>query len=230
GWTIHGVVRSRITLDKFGVSFGEAPVRGEVPPTQTVRATVHIPFKKLQAKFDPMAISVQVLQQKDRQNEFDVVIAPNSNLPAGPFDFSLPIDLVGEDGEKIPGISRDVSGTMQNEVRLIPAKIFLGSKPIGSTAEGEIVLQPPDKVQLVVEQIETDSSDVEIEPVSIEGFPPARTYRIKQKIAKAGDQVSQVGFVIRKEGHPPMKVTMEVCYRGEVIEPDRQISAQRKVP
>jgi uncharacterized protein DUF1573 len=221
-WNLHGLVKSRVTLDKFGVSFGEQPIKGENPPAQTVLATTHVPYRKLEPSFNSRILSVQVVPQRDQQNQVALIVPPNPSLPAGPFTSDLTLVVIGEAGERLPGVTIPVSGIMQNEIRLLPARVVLGSNPLGSKAEAHVVLQKPDNTKVSVEQIEIDSPDVDIELVSVEGLPSGRTYRVRQKITKLGDQLSQVRFIVRKENQQPMKVIMEVCYRGEVTEQEGQ--------
>jgi len=119
---------------------------------------------------------------------------------------------------------------MQNEIRLLPARIVLGSKPVGITAEAHLVLQGANSISAVVEHIEIDDPDVEIQLASIEALPQGRTYLVRQKITKLCEHVSQVCFSARKANQTPTKVQVEICYRGEQTEKDIRKDAERKAP
>src|SRR5258708_30912428 len=57
-WRVHGVIKSRVTLDSPTVHFGERPILGHPPVVRKVRATVHIPNEGLEVIVDPKAATV----------------------------------------------------------------------------------------------------------------------------------------------------------------------------
>lgn len=215
GWALHGSVRSRITLSTTTLDFGESPVQGEPSPVQKVVAKAHVPSRGLEARTSSRSVTCQVSRVGTTPDTFEVAIAPQSTLPPGSFSANVIIDLITPSGERLPGVTLPVLGQVQPEVRPLPARLLLGSRPVGETVNGVVVLQAPVGAEVAVEQIETDSADVNVEPVAIDGSPAGRTFRVTQRVVKEGDQASTVCFRIRKSGGRPQSVQMEVCYRGE---------------
>lgn len=214
GWTLHGIVKSRITLDTLSVDFREVPVRGETPAARKVLATVHIPFDRLEATTDPRVATVKVERHKSCVNIFELTVSWNPSLPVGQFQSLADIDVLNPAGERHHAAKLPISGRMQPEVRLLPSRLILGSKPIGGKLEAVVVIQAPADVALVMEHIETDSRDLQVESVAIEGVPQGRAYKVIQTVRNEGDQSNLVKFFIESKVFK-MPLEMQVCYRGE---------------
>jgi hypothetical protein len=105
-------------------------------------------------------------------------------------------------------------GTVQPEVRPLPARLLLGPKEVGQTAEAIVVLQGLPGVELTVDHVEADSEDVQVQMTTVNGIPEGRAFLVTQRISKKGDQCSIVRFSIRKKDAPIANVPMEVCYYG----------------
>ncbi len=215
GWLMRGIVRSRVTLDTAFVQFGEEPVQDQPPASRKLVATVHVPAERLEATVDPPMATVEVIRRTSSPARFDLSVTPQPALPPGSFQGNLVLNLRSAGGERLPGLTVPVAGNVQPAVRALPARLLLGSKPLGQVAEATVVLQAPATSEYVVDHIETDSPDVHVEPVRVEGAPPGRAFRVTQQVTKEGDQTSTVRFVIRKSGRVPVPLTMDVCYRGE---------------
>jgi hypothetical protein len=214
GWRLHGISKSRITLDTLSVDFGEAPVRGKTPVQRKVLATVHLPVDRLDVTTDPSVAKVKVERHKTSANTFELAVFWNASLPVGPFKSQAVIDVISPAGERLRGTKLPIAGRMQPEVRLLPSRLILGSKPIGEKLEAVVVIQAPPDVAIKVDHIETDSRDLHIEPVAIEGLPSGRAYKVVQKVRKAGDQSGLAKF-FTKSDRPSAPMEMQVCYRGE---------------
>jgi hypothetical protein len=213
GWQLHGLVRSRITLDNLAVHFGEAPVHGQASVPYRVLAKVHVATEKLEITVHPDLALVQVRRRDDDPSQFEISVAPRSDLPVGRFEGRVKIDLLTPSGDRLSGISLPIEGQVQSEIRPLPARLLLGSGALGKSLEGFVVLQVPSGMEMVVKQIETESADVQVEWVTMNGSPDGRTFRITQQISKEGDQSSIVHFTV-SNGNSRIKVPTEVCYRG----------------
>jgi hypothetical protein len=214
-WVVHGTVKSRVTLNPLYVHFSEMAVQGQAPPRRKVVVTAHVPVDALEAFVNPAIATVEVKRSKDDRSRFELTVAPLPTLPPGPFSCTGTIALQEAGCGRCPAAIFPVEGQMMPEVRPFPAKLLLGSGPIGSTVEGAVVLQAPAEGSVVVESIQIDSPDVHVRPVAVEGMPEGRTYRVTQRVSEAGDHSSVVRFVIRKADGPPQNASMEVWYRGE---------------
>jgi hypothetical protein len=230
GWRVRGVILSRVTLDALSVHFGETPVHGQPTRPQTVLATVHVPAQGLEATVDPKVATVQVSRLPDSDDRYRLAITVQPTLPPGPFKSEVTVTVLTPAGERLPGETLPILGQMQPEVRPLPARMLLGSQPVGETAEAVVVLQAPEGVDVAVERIDAESADVQVEAVTAEGTPAGRAFRVRQQVTKEGDQASTVRFFIRKAGRPAVPVEMQVCYRGMLPEENRPTRAGREQP
>lgn len=215
-WLMHGAVKSRVTLDADFLQFGELPMQGQRSVKRRVVATTHIPTAWLEVRNDQSVVNVQVQRRDD--GRFELSFMPNPRLPAGEFRTDVHVDIVTPVGERFAGVIRPVAGTMQPEVRLLPARVFLGSHPVGSTVYGYVVMQGPAEASFHVDRIETDTMSVFATGSQVNGVAPGCTFRITQMIREFGDHTSTLRFFIGKGAEPPKMVIVEVTYRGEFKE------------
>jgi len=217
GWTMHGLFKSRVTLNVLTVHFGQDVAQGAPPPTRTVLATVHMPFQRLAARLEPPSIgTVDVGRDAVKPDRAEIRITPSNTLPTGPFKGAVVVDVVDMDGNALPGATLPVAGDVQPGARLLPARVILGAHPVGTAAETVVVLQAPADAAWTVDRIETDSADIFVEATTAEGIPTGRAFRVRQKAAREGNQTDTVRFVVRKGGGPPITLPMEVTCLGEL--------------
>ena len=223
GWVVRATLKSRVTLGALNVHFGERIVQGQTPSTRTVAAVAHVPHQRLEVKVEPPETATATLTpDPEHPDRAALRITPASDLRTGPFRAAVLVNVVDPSGEVLPGARLPIAGDVQPEARLLPARVLLGAHPVGTTAEAVVVLQAPPDAAWAVDHIETDSPDVVVEPAAAEGVPAGRTFRVKQRAAKEGDQTDAVRFTLRKAGGPPRVLAMEVSIHGE--------SAQALVP
>jgi hypothetical protein len=215
GWTMHGLFKSRVTLDVPSVHFGQETARGAPSPIRKVVATVHVPFARLVAKLEPPAIgAVSVAPDPGKPDRVEIRITPANTLPTGAFKATVRVDVVDPAGGVAPGALLPIAGDVQPEARLLPARIMLGARPVGTTAEAIVILQAPADAPWTVDHIETDSPDVGAEATTAEGVAAGRAFRVTQRTEREGNQTDTVRFVVRKGGGPPVTLTMEVMCVG----------------
>lgn len=215
GWRLHGVIKSRVTLDTLFLDFGDTAVRGQPPFARKVAAGVHMADARLRMKVVPDLVAVEVRPAEGSANRFDLLLAPRPSLPVGPFECKVHLDLETKDGERLSGVGLPVTGKMQPEVRAIPAQLVFGPRRIGQTAESTVTLQVPKGEDWVVDHIETDAAGVRVEPVAASGMPPGRVFRVRQSITKVGHQSSTIRFFVRKGHGDPVPLAMKVSYDGD---------------
>jgi hypothetical protein len=215
GWKLHGTIVSRVTIEPLAIDFGERPVHGETPVTQKVIATVHVPCQRLEAIVKSEVATATVIPHKDDNSKFEIVLAANPDLPPGKFQADVRLFTVSPNGEKALGVALPVSGIMQPEVRLLPARLILEAKRVGEIAEAVVTLQASPDAKVAVDHIEIDNPDLHVEPVVVEGILFGRAFRVRRKVTKAGEQVGEVRFVIRKPDKKLITLPVQVCCRGE---------------
>ena len=215
GWQLHGLIKSRLTIDSNHLEFGESAAVGEEPFLRKVRVVAHVPVKKLEIETDRDIVTVRATPVASAVNTFELQISPSTKLAAGAFKTSICVDVITETGDRVAGAHLPVSGMMQPEVRVLPARVLLGSRPVGTTAEAVALLQTSNGAALTIESIQVDSKDLHVDSCEVDGVEKGRAFRVIQRISKEGDQASAVHLNVRKGQRPPIRVTVEVWYRGE---------------
>jgi len=214
-WNLQGILRSRVTLDTTQLHFGETAVQGQPAMSRKVIATVQIPFERIEATCDPKVAAVQVSRVENTPDRFEITVSPQPTLKPGPFASELVVSVIAPDGKRFYGSSLPVEGEMQPEVRLLPARLLLPSKKVGETTTGAVVLQAPPDTPIEVKQIDTDSPDVRVEGIQVEGVTQGRAYGVTQRVTREGDLTTVVRFTIRRPGRSDLTLPMEVVTRGE---------------
>jgi hypothetical protein len=153
--------------------------------------------------------------KREAENRFSLSIQPKSDLSIGDFRTDVRIKVVDAHGVVQPGVILPVAGSIQPEVRMLPARVFLGSHTLGNSISTEVLMQVPDGVLAVVEKVETESADVTVSPIEVDGVARGRAYRVTQRIRELGERSSVIRFFIAKHGQAGAPVKVELCYRGE---------------
>jgi hypothetical protein len=214
-WRIEGSIRSRLTLDRLRIHFGESVVVGQPASPIKVEATVHVPVERIVASVVPEIVSIQIARKQDDSSRHQLFITPNQSLPQGDFKADVTLDVELTDGNRVFGATFPVEGVVQPEVRALPARMLLGPKKVGETATGVVVLQVPPNSTVSVEQIETDSDNLHAALTSVEGIAAGRAYRVEFKLTREGEQSAALHFMLRKSDRSSERLRVEVNAFGE---------------
>ncbi|MCI0701588.1 MAG: hypothetical protein L0241_10940 [Planctomycetia bacterium] len=212
GWTIRGVVKSRVSVDGRGITFGDMCGQGGPPVTRTMKATAHVPLAGLEATAPADKATVSVVPAPKRPGGYDVRITPNPNLPLGPFHFAVGLTAELPDGTKHKCVAFAVDGEMRSPVRVVPDPVLLGEHSVGTTAEAVVSIKFPSS-GWSVDRIETERTDTMVTPTSPLDDRP--TYLIRQPVTKPGDSAGQVRFVCRKPNGQLETVSATVRWYGD---------------
>ncbi len=187
---------------------------GEPADPLSVVATVHVPVKRLEVTTADRRVQGGVLPLEGGRR-YAIRFTPDTQaLPPGEFKTTATVHVVTASGERHFGARLPVEGIVRPEASLLPARLMLGAQPVGKSASGTLTLQGPAAGKVVIEQIETNSEDITVTAVPVEGVPKARSWRVTQRVSRAGDQTSTVRFVISRAGKR-MTATVLVTSFGE---------------
>jgi hypothetical protein len=212
GWTVRGVVKSRVSIDGRELAFGDLCGQGE-SATRAMKVTAHVPLAKLEAACPIDVAQVSVIAAKRRPGGYDVRVTPNPELPLGPFRFEVALTATTPDGTKHRCVAFGVAGEMRSPVRITPEPVLLGEHLVGSIAEAVVSVRFP-VAGWSVDRVETERTDTNVTllPDSLNAQP---SYRIAQAISKPGDGTCQVRFVCRKPTGQLETVPATVRWFGE---------------
>jgi hypothetical protein len=213
-WLLQGAVKSRVTLNRLALEFGESPIHGASPCLRHIDLKVHVPGGSPVLTFDHRIITAELKSVGTDAATYERVAAPLPSLEPGPFESSLDIDVITPDGSRHEGIRVPISGIMQPEVRILPARLFLGSVRLGESAESTVTLQAPNGTAPTLDHIECETEDVQAEAQAATGDLAGRVYRIRITKAKEGRQTRRLSFWVRERGENPARVMIEVAYIG----------------
>lgn len=211
GWTLTGVVKSRVSLDGRGLEFADLCGRGGPAVTRAMRATAHVPLAALTATAPADRAKVEVRPVPGKPDQYAVRVTPHPDLPLGPFRFPVALTATLPDGRTVPCAGFDVAGEMGSPVRVVPGPVLLGEHRVGATAEAVVAVHFP-AAGWAVDRVETERPETVVTPAdAIDGRP---AYRIAQRIGKAGDERAQVRFVCRRPGGGWETVAVPVIWNG----------------
>lgn len=141
-WRITGRVRSRLTLDTFGLHFGERPVFDEPAEPRAVLAVAHVPVQELKVETADAGVKAHVRLLDPGGRRYKIALTPDTSvLSPGPFKTNAIVSIVAPSGETLFGTRLPIEGTVRPEPSLLPGRLILGPRPIGSTATGTLVVQ-----------------------------------------------------------------------------------------
>lgn len=188
-WRITGEVRSRITLDKLNVQFGDNPTIGQ-PYSRQVKITTHIPCQRLLAIAEPPLLDISV-EPTNEPNTHVATISPSIELGVGQFESEVRFLLETDDGILEGGVPLPVAGRVQAEPVILPRHVIFGPRELGNVEEIELSLVTLTGRQWQISRIETDSDDIQIDQLS--GDHP-NTLKLKHAFSKHKDQQHSITF------------------------------------
>jgi hypothetical protein len=178
--------------------------------------TVNVPYRNLEARIKPDIASIRTRKVSDK--EFEITVAPRTDMREGPFEGELTVELIDEQGIAVEAGWLPVEGELRAEVRPIPARLILPATAIGQTAVGMFLLQAQEDIDMVVASIDTDALELHIEPAKVQGVQEGRAYQALLKVVRAGDYSTVARFTIRRASQEPMVYRMEIICRGLAAE------------
>lgn len=101
---------------------------------------------------------------------------------------------------------------MQPPVRVLPRVVLLGEHAVPGRAKAYVTVRLPAN-GWTIDRIEADDPDTAVARTEVEVDGGIR-YRITQTIARAGDYVSTVRFVVRQPDGQTESATIHVHYHG----------------
>ena len=140
GWTITGVVRSRLSLETPRLAFGDQCHHRGTGVTRRVMAKAHVPLLRVEATAPAELAAVQVDEAPESLGEYRILISPRPDLPVGPFQFEVQVRAVTPDGAIHPCAAIEVSGEMQATTRVFPKVILLENRHLGEEVACQVNL------------------------------------------------------------------------------------------
>jgi hypothetical protein len=212
-WTIRGRVRRLLSLKPEKVSFyGKELIQGQSFASETVIATAAVSLDSLGTKCSTDYAKIQVIPNKQRTSEFEIIITPAKTLPIGPFRFEILLEPKGNNAQYYPSLLLPVEGSITSDVDALPDSLVMGPGKVGDTISENITLISASNKPFEVVKIETSSQAITVKSVSIPGFS-GKSFRIEQQISKMGKHSSFVRFLVRKNGEDST-VIIKIIYLG----------------
>jgi hypothetical protein len=215
-FVLSGRVRSRVTLDTLRADFADMLIAGQSNEPLRIAAALHVPADRVEADVAaPHLFRAEIVRTGDGPT-FAILLHPAPDMPPGKFRTELVVTVV-VGGARTAAGWLPVVGDVQPEVRPLPARVWLGSKPVGDTLETVVALQRPGPAdrRAVVERVETDAAHVAVDPTPEPLGTGALAYRVRVRVSGPGDHSETIRFVVRRHGRGPETVTTELNYRGE---------------
>ncbi|HEY7426950.1 MAG TPA: hypothetical protein VH682_22130 [Gemmataceae bacterium] len=219
GWEITGIVRSRVSLSDLRLEFADQCTHAGPAVRRKVRATAYLPLAALEATPQPHVASVHIEPLRESPGEYEIVIAPDPNLPVGAFQFKVPVTAVAPEDVRYRCATIQVCGEMQPSTRIVPGVVLLGEHSLGGEAAAEVSVRFPDRSGWAVDRVVVESPHLKLTPNGsfADGAP---CYRVTQKIVECGDRESKATFVVAKGGGEWETVELKIRYHGVALKGD----------
>lgn len=212
-WDIRGKVRSIFTELPTGLDFGDACVHGKPSPTRAFCCTSRVPLETMVAESDLSAATCEVVCTDDDHRSFEVGVTPWSDLPVGPFDFSVRLVAVDREGNRLPAVRVEVSGEKVQDVALTPRLLVLGALRIGEAADHRVCLRSRTGQPFTVSPIVSSESGVKVVDSGHDSDTCDASYQVLLQAAMAGPQRVDVVFRI-SGGSDSYEARLPVVYHG----------------
>jgi len=139
-WTISGTVKTVITTDDPFVEIGQL-VRHADTAHKSVPFFVHRPperIREISPACDPAFASVVVRQ--DGADRYVLDVAPNPEIPPGPFKFPVTLRVFSTDGSLLLTSAFLARGVALEDIQLVPSELALGMRKIGTAWKGKALV------------------------------------------------------------------------------------------
>lgn len=212
-WKVRGRVRTAIRFEQTVLDFGRHSEAAQPLSPQKVLVTSFVPLQSLTAFANSDKVRVQVVSDPaapGRQYELTVSVL---ELPTGPIQYQIDVFPRLGDGTSVVGKSLPVSGRIVSDIQASPSEATFGARSVGETAEELLTLQSLTNRRFEVTSVKAEGDGLAVErlPVESGGSP---TFRVKQSIAKAGEQHGRVVFGVRTAEGKDSEFVVSVSYLG----------------
>jgi hypothetical protein len=212
-WMIRGRSRQLLKLQPAKISFhGMELVEDHPHPSLTALATATTPLDSLAVKCSLDLASVQVAPSKKVAHQFKIAITPAKALPPGPFHFEIVL-APQRSGALYPSLVLPVVGRIASDVHPLPDSLVLGPGRTGETLSESVTLRSASGMPFEVGKIDISSPDITVQPALVPGAA-GNTFRILQKVSKAGTHSSSVRFSVRKDSGKGSTIVVNVVCLG----------------
>lgn len=219
GWLLRATIENPLSIDPASISFSAADrlVAGGTHSPQSFRVASHRSLSDLKAT--PSLTGTDVRLTRQSASEFEVVVVPPSNLPRGPFQFSIDLLGVGKTGERLGPIAVPVNGFVCDEIEALPGTVVLAPQAAGTPLRARITLRSLLDRRFIVDTIESSGAAFDFEPLDGEDKNVAlasRTYYAVSESGVAGPIRGLITFICIAEGEHQIKVA--IPYNGYIVE------------
>lgn len=219
GWLLRATIENPLSIDPASISFSAADrlVAGGAHLPQSFRVASDRSLSDLEAT--PSLTGTDVRLARRSASEFEVIVVPPSNLPRGPFQFSIDLVAVAKAGERLGPVAVPVNGFVCDEIEALPGTVVLAPQAARTPLRARITLRSLLDRRFIVDTIESNGAAFDFEPVDGEdkNVPLAsRTYYAVSESGIAGPIRGLITFVCIAEGEHKIKIS--IPYNGHVVE------------
>jgi hypothetical protein len=213
-WAVRGRVKKAVTLSDPQVLFPELLVRGQQGPKRGIQVSAVDPHFKLQVESKPSQCAATVKRSRRDANKYELQVELNQSLPPGPFLGSVNLRVVGHNGKLITSLPVTVRATIVEDVIACPARILLGTRPIGDRPSEIVTLQSLTGCAFELEGIDTAAEEVSAKRLNNEAGGGKVLVRIDCRVSKRGSQAAAVKLRVTRRNKPALSISVPVEYYG----------------
>ncbi len=186
GWEITGKIRQVGTLTPPEIRLRDCLIRSRRPERATASFVARVPIQAIVATCDPAVATVQVKQNAEHPETYEISVLPRMDMKAGHFKSDVMVRATLPSGEQPPPLLLPISGVIKEDIWSTPECIRLGVATVGTTVDARILIRSATDEAFDLKHLEIPAgSALELLPESTER---EQRLRLTQAIHQTGDQ------------------------------------------
>jgi hypothetical protein len=206
-WTVRGRVRRVLTMVRK-VDLGQHSELAQPFPPWTVPVESALSLDMLSVQCDVPGLVASISRPTSEEGKYLVELRPAKTLPVGNIDGTLTLTPRIKGGETLPSRRLPVRGSVVADLEASPPLVQVGGRRMGESFQEEVTLHSLTGRALTAVKFRAEGQGLVVEPTE----RPDR-FRVRQAVALAGTQQTQVRFSVVLDGRN-VELRVPVEYTG----------------
>jgi hypothetical protein len=215
-WTIHGTIKNPFCATPLAFMFAGADglVSGGPHRSKSVVLSLNYPGLELRASCAEDKGSVRLTPMGNDRKRYLLTYTPSPDLPPGPLNFAVAIDVASDSGEALTRYEVPVRGEVEWDVEWLPGFLHLGTCPVGKSAEAVVKVRSRKQCPIRVFARSGTNAGLEVTRISEESAAEEHQFRVKLTAALLGEHQVDLTFEVARSNGNVQRLVLPVAYCG----------------
>jgi len=213
-WRIAGTVRPTIRTNPMALWLGPISEKQKLfEASFEVETSSYV--KRIETE-PHSAWTTRCAPNENVADRYTITIEPKTSLTPRAISDTIKIIPVGTDDRRLPAKEVKLTGEITRDVVSSPQVVHFGPRNLGASCERLFQLRSLTNRRFRVERTAIEGEDLQVVPDAApnEQFTQSAACRVRQKVAKAGEQESKVTFRIHDEDGATYDISVPIRYFG----------------